>query len=370
MSEPASPHIELRDVSKSYRRGVVIIDALNLQVAKGEFLTLLGPSGSGKTTTLMMLAGFESPSHGDILMDGESVLNVPPYRREIGMVFQDYALFPHLTVAENIAYPLRIRKVPPTEVRDRTRAMLDTVKLAGAENRRPHTLHPAQQQRVALARALVFEPRLVVMDEPLGILDRHLRDELRAELRDIHARLGNTIVFGTHDQAEAMALSDRVAVMEAGRIVQTGPPGELYERPDSSFVARFVGECNMLRGTVRSLEAGNCEVILDTGETVFAQAVNVSAAGARTLVAVRPERIDLDPPQESGHENRFPCRVREVIFMGDHVHCRLDLGGNANFSIRLAPSAVDENMKPGAELEVCWRRGNCRALDAGTESRT
>ena len=370
MPELATPHIELRDVSKSFRRGVVSVDAINLQIASGELVSLLGPSGCGKTTLLMMLAGFESPSHGDILLDGESLLNVPPYQRDIGMVFQDYALFPHLTVAENVAYPLRMRNVAAAEVRDRTRAMLETVKLAGFENRRPHSLHAGQQQRVALARAMVFESRVVLLDEPLGTLDRHLRDELRAELRDIHARLGNTIIFGTHDQAEAMALSDRVAVLEAGRIVQIGAPGELYERPQSALVARFVGETNMLRGTVRLVEEDSCEVVLDTGETVYALPVNVSGAGARTLVSVRPERVDLDPPQESGHENRFPCSVRELIFMGDHVHCRLDLGGNSKFSIRLPPSVLEEDLHVGSEIEVCWRRHHCRAVDAGADTRT
>ncbi len=369
MPEQDKFHIELRDVSKSYRRGVVSVDAVNLQIASGELVSLLGPSGCGKSTILMMLAGFESPSHGDILIDGHSVLSIPPYQREIGMVFQDYALFPHLTVAENVAYPLRMRNVPAGEVRERTRAMLDIVKLSGAENRRPFTLHAGQQQRVALARALVFEPRVVLLDEPLGTLDRHLRDELRAELRDIHARLGNTIVFATHDQAEAMSLSDRVAVLESGRIVQTGTPSELYERPASSLVARFIGECNMLRGTVRTIEEDTCEVVLDTGETVYALPVNVSGAGARTQVAVRPERIDLDPPQESGHENRFPCRIRELIFMGDHVHCRMDLGGNSKFSIRLPASALDEGITTGTEIEVCWRRAHCRALDAETDAR-
>ena len=371
MPEQTPPHIELRDVSKSFRRGVVVVDAISLAIQSGEFLTLLGPSGSGKSTLLMMLAGFESPSHGDILVDGESVVNLPPYRRDIGMVFQDYALFPHLTVTENIGYPLRMRKLPAARIRERTRAMIDTVKLNGLENRRPHTLHPGQQQRVALARALIFEPKVVLLDEPLGTLDRHLRDELRAELRDIHARLGNTIVFGTHDQAEAMALSDRIVMLEGGRLVQEDSPAELYARPRTSFVARFLGECNMLRGTVRSVDDGNdaCEVVLDTGETVIALPVNVSGAGARTLVAVRPERVDLDPPQESGHENRFPCRVRELIFMGDHVHCRLDLGGNANFTIRLPPEVLEEGLHAGAEVEVCWRRGNCRALDAPAEVR-
>ena len=365
MSDQQEPYIEFRDVSKSYRRGVVALDALNFNIAKGEFLTLLGPSGSGKTTALMMLAGFDAPTHGDIRMEGRSLVPVPPYERDFGMVFQDYALFPHMTVAENVGYPLRMRRVPPAEIRDRTRAILETVKLQGLENRRPHMLSGGQQQRVALARALVFEPRLVLLDEPLGNLDRHLRDELRAELRDIHARLRNTFVFVTHDQEEALALSDRMAVMESGRIVQVGTPGELYATPTTSFVARFVGEANLLRGTVRSIDGGVCEVVLDTGETVLAEAVAISGAGARTLVSVRPERVDLDPPQESGHENRFPSRVRELVFMGDYVRCRLNLGGNDNFSVRLAPSSIDADLGPGSEVEVCWRRSACRALDAG-----
>jgi putative spermidine/putrescine transport system ATP-binding protein len=364
MPEEQPPYIEFRDVSKSYRRGVVSLDALNFSIDKGEFFTLLGPSGSGKTSALMMLAGFETPTHGDIRMNGESLLKVPAYQRNFGMVFQDYALFPHLTVAENVAYPLRMRGIAPAETRDRVRAMLETVKLKDLDSRRPHTLSGGQQQRVALARALVFEPALVLLDEPLGTLDRQLRDDLRAELRDIHGRVGNTFVFVTHDQSEAMALSDRIVLVEGGQVRQAGPPDELYDRPRTSFAARFIGECNLLRGTVRSVDGASCEVVLDTGETVLAEPVNVSGGGSRTLLALRPERVAVNPG-EADYENRFACRVRELTYMGDHVRCRLNLGGNEHFVVRIDPDRMSDAIQRGKEIEVCWRKVHCRALDAG-----
>ena len=239
-----SEYVEFERVSKSFDGRTMVVRDLDLQIRKGEFLTLLGPSGSGKTTCLMMLAGFETPTSGAILIDGRPMHHVPPRRRGIGMVFQNYALFPHMTVGENLAFPLQVRGLDPERRRDRVRQALQLVRLDGLEHRRPRQLSGGQQQRVAIARALVFEPNLVLMDEPLGALDRRLREELQYEIRRIHRDLGVTVLYVTHDQQEAMVLSDRVAVFRAGRIEQIASPEALYEEPTRSFVARFIGENN------------------------------------------------------------------------------------------------------------------------------
>lgn len=365
MAGPPVPYIEFRDVSKSYRRGEVVLDALNLRIHEGEFFTLLGPSGSGKSTALMLLAGFEAPTHGDIRAHGESLLRRPPHERNFGMVFQDHALFPHLDVTENVAYPLRMRKRPAQEIRRRVHEMLETVKLEDCARRSPHSLSQDQRQRVALARALVFEPGLVLLDEPLSSLDRRLRDELRDELRIIHERLGNTFVYVTHDQSEAMALSDRVALIQAGQLRQIGSPRELYSKPRTSFVARFIGECNMLLGTVRSVEGARCEVVLDTGERVLATAVNIAGPGSRTSLAVRPESLVFDAPGAE-FENRFACQVREVVWMGDHLRVRTSFGGNEHFIVRLDQRRHAQVPPPHQDVELCWRADDCRALDAAT----
>ena len=253
-------HVEFEDIGKSYDGRVMAVQDFNLTVRRGEFLSLLGPSGSGKTTCLMMLAGFEIPTTGAIRIAGQSVHNLPPRRRGIGMVFQDYALFPHMTVAENLAFPLDVRGMVQEQSRELVRRTLQLVRLEGFEGRRPGQLSGGQQQRVAIARALVFGPDLVLMDEPLGALDRHLREEMQYEIRRIHQTLGVTIVYVTHDQQEAMVMSDRVAVLRAGRIEQVAPPESLYEEPQRSFVARFIGENNRLHGRVLSVDKDICRV--------------------------------------------------------------------------------------------------------------
>ncbi|MDQ2805105.1 MAG: ATP-binding cassette domain-containing protein, partial [Pseudomonadota bacterium] len=250
------PIVTFRGVSKSYDGLARVVHSLDLDIARGEFLTLLGPSGSGKTTSLMMLAGFEAPSEGDITLNGRSLASVPPHRRNIGMVFQSYALFPHLTVAGNLAYPLRMRRLPKSEIAPRVARALDMVRLGAFAGRQPASLSGGQQQRVALARALVFEPDLILMDEPLGALDKQLREHMQIEIKHLQRQLGVTVVYVTHDQSEALTMSDRVAVFNAGRIEQIDPPTQLYEAPQTEFVARFVGESNTLRGTLRDAADG------------------------------------------------------------------------------------------------------------------
>ncbi len=248
MSEKATggDFVVFDHVQKSYDGETLVVKDLNLSIGKGEFLTMLGPSGSGKTTCLMMLAGFETATHGDIRLDGKSINNIPPHKRGIGMVFQNYALFPHMTIAENLAFPLEVRKMGKSEREEKVARALGMVQMESFGGRRPAQLSGGQQQRVALARALVFEPDLVLMDEPLGALDKQLREHMQFEIKHIADNLGITVVYVTHDQTEALTMSDRVAVFDDGRIQQLAPPDELYERPKNSFVAQFIGENNTL----------------------------------------------------------------------------------------------------------------------------
>jgi len=240
-------------VQKSYDGEILVVKDLNLFVGKGEFLTMLGPSGSGKTTCLMMLAGFETATHGDILLDGQPINNIPPHKRGIGMVFQNYALFPHMTVGENLSFPLEVRKMGKSEREAKVKRALDMVQMGDFAGRRPSQLSGGQQQRIALARALVFDAELVLMDEPLGALDKQLREHMQYEIKHIHENLGITVVYVTHDQSEALTMSDRIAVFEDGRIQQLAPPEDLYERPENAFVAQFIGENNRLNGKVTDL---------------------------------------------------------------------------------------------------------------------
>jgi putative spermidine/putrescine transport system ATP-binding protein len=330
------------------------VRALNLEVEAGEFLTLLGPSGSGKTTTLTMLAGFEQPTRGRIFVDGEDVTAVPVEKRGIGMVFQNYALFPNMSVGENIAFPLTVRRLPRAEIAQKVARALAMVRLEGLADRRTQQLSGGQQQRVAVARALVFEPRLVLLDEPLGALDRQLREQMQYELKHLHQRLGVTMVYVTHDQVEAMTMSDRVAVFSAGLLRQVAEPRRLYEEPDSLFVAQFLGESNALAGTLDNKGV----VTLADGERVLATAV--AAPGVVTLV-VRPEKVALGAAA-AACANRFPAKVVEVSFMGDQLRARLAALGRDDFIVKLANAAGQIVLEAGATIAIGWRAEDCRAL--------
>jgi putative spermidine/putrescine transport system ATP-binding protein len=278
--------VEFDEVCKTYDGRANVVDRLQLSIAEGEFLSLLGPSGSGKTTTLMMLAGFERPTAGHIRLKGRPIESLPPYRRNFGMVFQNYALFPHMTVGENLAFPLSVRGVSRGEAAQRVKRALDMVRLPGMEARLPAQLSGGQQQRVAVARALVFEPQLILMDEPLGALDKQLREEMQFELRGLHERLGITTVYVTHDQSEAMTMSDRVAVFHQGRIQQIDDPQALYERPANLFVASFVGENNRLRGRLIEVGAdGGCAVELGDGTRLRGRPVSRRRSSSATTCA-------------------------------------------------------------------------------------
>ena len=351
-------------VQKSYDGENLVVKDLNLSMPKGEFLTMLGPSGSGKTTCLMMLAGFETATYGEIKLDGVSINNIPPHKRGIGMVFQNYALFPHMTVAENLSFPLEVRKLGKSDREEKVKRALDMVQMGAFAGRRPAQLSGGQQQRIALARALVFEPELVLMDEPLGALDKQLRESLQFEITNLAHELGITVVYVTHDQTEALTMSDRVAVFDDGRIQQLAPPDELYEKPQNSFVAQFIGENNTLEGTVTKIAGDRCEVRLDSGELIDALPVNVSAEGDRTRVSIRPERVEFNKDRLQDGAHLLKAEVLEFIYMGDIFRTRLRVAGNDDFVIKTRNAPDQVRLEPGTTIEIGWLPEDCRALDA------
>ena len=363
MTVTAQALVRFQGIQKTYDGEHLVVKNLDLDIAKGEFVTLLGPSGSGKTTTLMMLAGFEVPTHGEIYLDGRPIKNMPPHKRDIGMVFQNYALFPHMTVAENLAFPLSVRKMPKAEIGQRVDRALEMIKLQPLRNRRPGQLSGGQQQRVALARALVFNPQLVLMDEPLGALDKRLREHMQLEIKRIHETTGITVVYVTHDQGEALTMSDRIAVFNDGIIQQIDSPDALYERPVNSFVANFIGENNALSGVVENLQQGFGSVRLDGGGSVVALAANVAGVGHRTTLSIRPERVALAPADGGEGPNRLPAVLLETIYLGDHALAVLEVAGNSEFMVKLPPGG-HVGLSHGQAVTVTFRPEDCRALDA------
>lgn len=355
----SAPHVEFRGVSKTYDGRTMVVQDLDLRVQEGEFFTLLGPSGSGKTTCLMMLAGFEAPSSGEIRLSGRSVQHLPPRKRDIGVVFQNYALFPHMTVRRNLAFPLEVRRISAASRRQRIRQALEVVRLDGFEDRRPAELSGGQQQRVAIARALVFNPSLVLMDEPLGALDRRLREEMQFEIRRMQQDLGVTVVYVTHDQQEAMAMSSRVAVFHRGHIQQVAEPETLYEEPEREFVASFIGDNNLLRGHVRNVERDFCDVETPGG-TVRAFPVHDCRPGDSSVLAIRPERVSLTKP--GVYTNEFEAVVEDILFIGDHLRLRVNLCGNPNFIVKIQNTVGHSAVLEGDRVRIGWSVMDCRAL--------
>ena len=341
--------VRFAGVQKTYDGRTLVVRSLDLEIRRGEFLTLLGPSGSGKTTVLMMLAGFESPTAGEITLAGAPITRTPPHKRNFGMVFQNYALFPHLSVAANVAYPLTVRRQPKPAIEQKVARALAMVRLAGLEDRYPSQLSGGQQQRVALARALVFEPQLVLMDEPLGALDKQLREHMQIELKELHRALGVTFVYVTHDQSEALTMSDRVAVFDAGDIQQIDHVTKLYETPANRFVAGFVGDATVLEGTVGAVAGEAAELVLPTGEHLAGVNVNDAQPGARVIASVRPERIQarFTPPEAAG--NTLKAAVNDVIYFGDHLRLRCTLAGQAQATVKL-PLAIGEQPAAGQSV--------------------
>jgi putative spermidine/putrescine transport system ATP-binding protein len=356
--------VEFERVQKSYDGETLVVKDLNLSLPQGEFLTMLGPSGSGKTTCLMMLAGFETATHGDIRLGGVSINNIPPHKRGIGMVFQNYALFPHMTVAENLSFPLEVRKMDKTVREEKIMRALGMVQMQDFAGRRPTQLSGGQQQRIALARALVFEPELVLMDEPLGALDKQLRETLQFEITRLAHELGITTVYVTHDQTEALTMSDRVAVFDDGRIQQLAAPDKLYEEPQNSFVAQFIGENNTLDGVVKEIKNGVALVQLDGGDIIEAKPINVSQPGERTRVSIRPERVEMNRERLSPDAHTLKAEVLEFVYMGDIFRTRLRVAGVDDFIIKTRNAPDQKRLKPGDQIEIGWLAEDCRALDA------
>lgn len=374
-------HIVFTGVQKSYDGDTLVVKDLNLNIRSGEFLTMLGPSGSGKTTCLMMLAGFETLTHGEIYINGEGISSIPPHERNIGMVFQNYALFPHMTVAENLAFPLQVRKLSPNDIKQKVNRALDMVQLGDFGKRRPGQLSGGQQQRVAVARALVFEPSLVLMDEPLGALDKNLREQMQFELKHLHERIGVTVVYVTHDQSEALTMSDRIAVFDKGIIQQLDSAEDLYEKPQNAFVASFIGENNAISGKVATCgENGFCTITATSAETKV-NALNIAKAKAGDMItlSLRPERVflgdgkninaaDIDNTNGINNNaggsdiNRFDGKVQECIYMGDHIRVRLSLLDNDDFIVKVPNDRKHRELTPGNTVPLYWLAEDCRAL--------
>jgi spermidine/putrescine ABC transporter ATP-binding subunit len=352
--------VELRDIVKRYGQ-VAAVDGLTLTVEQGEVICLLGPSGCGKTTTLNMLAGFTQPDEGTILIDGKVVHQLPPDKRNTGMVFQSYALFPHMTVAENIAFGLEMRKCPTAEITRRIRNALDLVRLPGLGERYPRQLSGGQQQRVALARALVIEPALLLLDEPLSNLDATLRDEMRFEIREIQRRVGITTVFVTHDQTEAMAVADRLAIMNRGRLVQVGPPGEVYAAPADGFVACFIGQANLIPATVRSSGPQGTEVGTEDGtRLVVAPTGQPAAIGSRVKIVVRPEDLSVSQAPVAGR-NALRATVAKSMYLGASTRLVAEAGDLALTVTVVRPPA---GLEPGAGIWLTWDFAHCALVPA------
>jgi putative spermidine/putrescine transport system ATP-binding protein len=349
--------VNFEHVSKSYEGKTLVVEDLDLSLARGEFLTLLGPSGSGKTTTLMMLAGFEDPTSGIITLDGKRIDNVPAHKRGIGMVFQNYALFPHMTVAQNLAFPLEMHGVAKADIEPRIKRALDMVRLPQLRDRKPAQLSGGQQQRVAVARALVYGPKLVLMDEPLGALDKQLREQMQLEIKHLHDELGVTVVYVTHDQSEALTMSDRIAVFHQGRIQQLARPSELYERPANVFVASFIGENNRFDGTLVERDGASCRVRLADGTELTATAGADLATGAAVVLSLRPERVTIGAQDGA---NTLPAQMLEAIYLGDHCKLRLRVASSEDFVAKVPAASVA--WQRGDALTVSWPAQACLAL--------
>lgn len=363
MPSDTAPHgasIVMRGLTKKYG-SVTAVDSIDLDARPGEFLTLLGPSGSGKTTTLNMVAGFVDVTEGELLIDGSPVADLPPSRRNIGMVFQHYALFPHMTVADNVEYPLRQRKIPKTERRKKVEESLAIVGLEKFGNRTPKQLSGGQQQRVALARAMVYDPRVLLMDEPLGALDKKLRDSLQLEIKRIHGELGTTFVYVTHDQDEALVLSDRIAVFNNARIEQVGTPTELYEQPRSVFVARFLGESSLFMGTVVNgleVDSHGHRVVATRGET---------APGEAVAVVVRPERITIVTSEARPDTvNALPGNVIQDIYFGSSRKVEVRLDDDSTVLVRESAGGITA-VAPGQRVWLTFDPENAAVLPADNE---
>ena len=351
--------ISLRQVTKHYGKECVV-DAIDIDIAAGEFFSLLGPSGSGKTTTLMMLAGFVSVDTGQICIDERDIAQVAPQHRGFGMVFQNYAIFPHLNVFDNVAFPLRARKIPKPELTQRVMQALELVRLEGFTDRFARQLSGGQQQRVAIARAIVFNPSIVLMDEPLGALDKNLRYQMQVEIKDIQKRLGMTVVYVTHDQEEAMNMSDRIAIMNHGRIEQIGRPADIYKKPNSTFIAKFLGEANLVRGKITQIQAGVASVRTAEGLSLRAQCDQTFAIDTLVDIFMRPERVVLSPSASlsDAHQedwNRCQGTVANLSFLGNILRQTVLIEPGITIVVDTQNSSQAFAVEQGDVVTVSWR---------------
>lgn len=360
--------VEFASVSKTFDGKSFAVRNLSFDVQKGEFLTLLGPSGSGKTTALLMLAGFEVPTSGEILIQNKSVSGLPPYKRDIGVVFQNYALFPHMTVEENVAFPLIMRGLPKRAAIRKVRQALDLVRLASLGARRPNQLSGGQQQRTALLRALIFDPVLLLMDEPFGALDKKLREEMQIEIRQIHKRLGNTFISVTHDQSEALTMSDRIAIFKDGTLQQIGTPNDIYENPSNSFVAKFIGDTNTLEGVVEKIDKGSCLIRLEDGHVISARAGKSIELGKRAVLSIRPERLVVSQSATGleGRTNHLKGRVRDSIYLGDHLRHLVEIQNHENWIVKMTGGNKALSISQDSLVDIAWNEQDCLALDCRT----
>lgn len=356
-------YVQFKNVKKSYDHKVLVVKDFNLTIKKGEFITLLGPSGSGKSTCLMMLAGFEDVTSGEVLVDGLSITKVAPNKRNIGIVFQHYALFPHMTIAENLAYPLHVRKLSTAQVDEKVKEYLQLVELEAFAERYPQHLSGGQRQRVALARALIFDPSIVLMDEPLGALDKKLREQMQFEIKRLHDKLGFTVIYVTHDQTEALTMSDRIAVFNEGVVQQCAPPDVLYEQPANAFVADFIGESNQLNGELKGIDNGVATVVLADGSSVKAMASQVVASGQPCLLSVRPEKMFL-PPQGGNCDNTLTAAFVTKLYVGDSIRYYFETDDGSELMVKALNDESAPEFAAGERTEIVWSHRQCYALDA------
>ena len=364
MADPAGDKAFLRftNVKKTYDHKTLVVKDFNLDVAKGEFITLLGPSGSGKTTCLMMLAGFEDVTSGEILINGRSVTSIAPYDRNIGMVFQQYALFPHMTLRENLAYPLKIRKKSKDEINAKVDEYLTLVELLAFGNRFPGQLSGGQRQRVALARALIFAPDIILMDEPLGALDKKLREQMQFEIKRLHEQLGFTVIYVTHDQTEALTMSDRIAVFNSGVVQQCAAPNVLYERPANLFVADFIGESNKLKGVIESVGNETVEVRLEDGGLISSLKANCDQVGLPTTVSIRPEKLTFtDHLGNTG--NQIKARFVTRHYVGEYIRYHFATADGSELVVKNMNDNTAPRLNPQEEVALAWLPQDSQALD-------
>lgn len=357
--------IELVNLTKAYQ-DFFAVDHINLSIREGEFLTLLGPSGSGKTTTLSMIAGFQLPTEGEILINGKSVTYVPTNKRNIGMVFQNYALFPHMTVEQNISFPLEMQKVPKKQIKNNVEKVLEVVRLKGFNNRYPRQLSGGQQQRIALARAVVFNPSLLLMDEPLGALDKKLREELQIEIKRIHHDLGITVIYVTHDQQEALTMSDRIAVMNHGLIEQLGSPSELYMFPKSEFVAGFLGESNIIKGTIENISNSTCVIQTNDGLQITGPLPHNAKMGEELSFIIRPEWPIFNKIGES--TNSYKGTIQEVLYIGDITKYVVRISESVSIVVKHPNRPGLHPYQVKTEVTVSWELGDIISLRAADKT--